>query len=161
MSTPKRLVNYPNFFSFLNAMNLVASIGEILNRKASVAQILTKTAEGLRKSYEMSSERSPADLIFELFKLPNREEASISRLIKVIFEKLTFSTSWNIFKGSEILGPKILRSERKRPPTTSDGGENQIFRRVRRRAIVEFQWTFTTSIQGVSIFWLFKKKKEN
>ncbi|PAV56863.1 hypothetical protein WR25_20668 [Diploscapter pachys] len=62
----------------------LASIGEILNRKASVAQILTKTAEGLRKSYEMSSERSPADLIFELFKLPNREEASISRLIKVL-----------------------------------------------------------------------------
>ncbi|VDL80903.1 unnamed protein product [Nippostrongylus brasiliensis] len=58
------------------------AIGEILNRKTSVAQIMSKTVEGLNHAYEMR-DSSPEDLIFDLFKMPNKEEASISKLIKV------------------------------------------------------------------------------
>uniref|UniRef100_A0A158P7V8 EF-hand_14 domain-containing protein n=1 Tax=Angiostrongylus cantonensis TaxID=6313 RepID=A0A158P7V8_ANGCA len=59
------------------------AIGEILNRKTSVAQILSKTVEGLNHAYELRNS-SPEDLIFDLFKMPNRDEASITRLIKVL-----------------------------------------------------------------------------
>ncbi|KJH44033.1 glutaminase [Dictyocaulus viviparus] len=59
------------------------AIGEILNRKTSVAQILSKTVEGLNHAYELR-DSSPEDLIFDLFKMPNRDEASISKLIKVL-----------------------------------------------------------------------------
>nr|CDJ80161.1 Ankyrin and Glutaminase domain containing protein [Haemonchus contortus] len=59
------------------------AIGEILNRKTSVAQIMSKTVEGLNHAYELR-DSSPEDLIFDLFKMPNKEEASISKLIKVL-----------------------------------------------------------------------------
>lgn len=61
---------------------LVNAIGEILNRKTSVAQIMSKTVEGLNHAYELR-DSSPEDLIFDLFKMPNKDEASISKLIKV------------------------------------------------------------------------------
>ncbi|RCN32899.1 glutaminase [Ancylostoma caninum] len=59
------------------------AIGEILNRKTSVAQIMSKTVEGLNHAYELR-DSSPEDLIFDLFKMPNKDEASISKLIKVL-----------------------------------------------------------------------------
>ncbi|KAK5967843.1 hypothetical protein GCK32_020727, partial [Trichostrongylus colubriformis] len=67
------------------------AIGEILNRKTSVAQIMSKTVEGLNHAYELR-DSSPEDLIFDLFKMPNKDEASISKLIKV---SILF-----VFKGS-------------------------------------------------------------
>ncbi|VDM82047.1 unnamed protein product, partial [Strongylus vulgaris] len=62
---------------------LVNAIGEILNRKTSVAQIMSKTVEGLNHAYEVR-DSCPEDLIFDLFKMPNKDEASISKLIKVL-----------------------------------------------------------------------------
>lgn len=50
-------------------------------RKASVLPILEKTIESLNNT--MASDESPEDLIFNLFKIPNKEEASIGKLITV------------------------------------------------------------------------------
>lgn len=52
-------------------------------RKISVQGILEKTIEGLQNS--MASDESPEELIFNLFKLPNKEEASIGKLLTVGF----------------------------------------------------------------------------
>uniref|UniRef100_A0A914EL67 glutaminase n=1 Tax=Acrobeloides nanus TaxID=290746 RepID=A0A914EL67_9BILA len=51
-------------------------------RKASVQGILEKTIEGLNNT--MASDESPEDLIYNLFKIPNKEEASIGKLITVL-----------------------------------------------------------------------------
>ncbi|CAJ0959639.1 unnamed protein product, partial [Mesorhabditis belari] len=59
------------------------TIGEILNRKKSVARIMSNTVKALNSAYEMRT-ISPADLIFDLFKLPDRDEASVTKLIKVL-----------------------------------------------------------------------------
>jgi hypothetical protein len=42
---------------------------------------LEKTIEGLNNT--MASDESPEDLIYNLFKIPNKEEASIGKLITV------------------------------------------------------------------------------
>lgn len=89
------------------------AIGEILNRKTSVAQIMSKTVEGLNHAYELR-DSSPEDLIFDLFKMPNKDEASISKLIKVSlhkedrFYKTQRSSSWTL---------KVLRSCKFTPNT--------------------------------------------
>ncbi|KHJ75875.1 hypothetical protein OESDEN_24508 [Oesophagostomum dentatum] len=44
---------------------------------------MSKTVEGLNHAYELR-DSSPEDLIFDLFKMPNKDEASISKLIKVL-----------------------------------------------------------------------------
>ncbi|CAD6195804.1 unnamed protein product [Caenorhabditis auriculariae] len=62
----------------------ISTIGAILQRKSSVAQALAKTAESLKQSYELRKQASPADLIFDLFKHPNRDDANIGKLIKVL-----------------------------------------------------------------------------
>ncbi|CEF59993.1 No extended memory [Strongyloides ratti] len=59
------------------------AIGDILNRKHSVAQIMNETMEGLNHSYEFKKS-SQEDLIFELFRIPSTEEASMGRLISVL-----------------------------------------------------------------------------
>uniref|UniRef100_A0A0N4ZIT7 glutaminase n=1 Tax=Parastrongyloides trichosuri TaxID=131310 RepID=A0A0N4ZIT7_PARTI len=58
-------------------------IGDILNRKHSVVQIMNKTLEGLNHSYEFKKS-SQEDLIFDLFRIPNKEEASMGKLISVL-----------------------------------------------------------------------------
>uniref|UniRef100_A0A0N5CGC7 glutaminase n=1 Tax=Strongyloides papillosus TaxID=174720 RepID=A0A0N5CGC7_STREA len=59
------------------------AIGDILNRKHSVAQILNETMEGLNHSYEFKKS-SQEDLIFELFRIRSTEEASMGKLISVL-----------------------------------------------------------------------------
>uniref|UniRef100_A0A0K0FCQ0 glutaminase n=1 Tax=Strongyloides venezuelensis TaxID=75913 RepID=A0A0K0FCQ0_STRVS len=59
------------------------AIGDILNRKHSVAQIMNETMEGLNHSYEFKKS-SQEDLIFELFRIRSTEEASIGKLISVL-----------------------------------------------------------------------------
>ncbi|CAJ0959744.1 unnamed protein product, partial [Mesorhabditis belari] len=66
------------------------AIGEILNRKTSVAAIMSKTVEGLNHAYELRTS-DPEDLIFDLFQVNQKggpdgleERASISKLIKVL-----------------------------------------------------------------------------
>ncbi|KAI1726768.1 glutaminase domain-containing protein [Ditylenchus destructor] len=59
------------------------TIGEILNRKRSVVSIMSKTAEGLAHSFDRNKS-SPEDLVYDLFKLPQRDEASIGKLISVL-----------------------------------------------------------------------------
>uniref|UniRef100_A0A915EJC2 glutaminase n=1 Tax=Ditylenchus dipsaci TaxID=166011 RepID=A0A915EJC2_9BILA len=59
------------------------TIGEILNRKRSVGQIMSKTAEGLSQTFDYRK-ASPEDLVFDLFKLPMRDEASIGKLVSVL-----------------------------------------------------------------------------
>lgn len=46
--------------------------------------MVAKTVEGLAHSFEFRH-ASPEDLVFDLFKLPQCEDASIGRLISVIF----------------------------------------------------------------------------
>lgn len=65
-----------------NCLLSVNTIGEILNRKRSVVQIMTKTAEGLSEAFEFRK-ASPEDLVFDLFKLPQKDDASIGKLISV------------------------------------------------------------------------------
>ncbi|KAK0394676.1 hypothetical protein QR680_000868 [Steinernema hermaphroditum] len=59
------------------------AIGQILNRKTSVAHIMSKTAEGLNQSFDM---RNPSceELIYDLFKIHGKEEASIVKLVSVL-----------------------------------------------------------------------------
>ncbi|CAI4231202.1 unnamed protein product [Auanema sp. JU1783] len=59
------------------------AIGEILDRKTSVAQIMSRTVENLNHAYE-SRDSAPEEHIYNLFKMPDREEASITKLIKVL-----------------------------------------------------------------------------
>ncbi|VDK49335.1 unnamed protein product, partial [Cylicostephanus goldi] len=75
------VIQYMTYYQTSNIS--VNAIGEILNRKTSVAQIMSKTVEGLNHAYELR-DSCPEDLIFDLFKMPNKDEASISKLIKVL-----------------------------------------------------------------------------
>ncbi|VDL66923.1 unnamed protein product [Nippostrongylus brasiliensis] len=45
---------------------------------------MSKTVEGLKNAYDVRLPTSPADLIFDLFKVPNKDYASITKLIKVL-----------------------------------------------------------------------------
>uniref|UniRef100_A0A914W392 glutaminase n=2 Tax=Plectus sambesii TaxID=2011161 RepID=A0A914W392_9BILA len=63
--------------------NNVDTIGEILNRKSSAAQLLKDAQTGLNQAFE-ADQQSPEELIFELFKVPNRDEACIGKLIAVL-----------------------------------------------------------------------------
>uniref|UniRef100_A0A1I7WV73 Transcriptional regulator n=1 Tax=Heterorhabditis bacteriophora TaxID=37862 RepID=A0A1I7WV73_HETBA len=45
---------------------------------------MSKTVQGLNNAFEMLRPTSPADLIFDLFRVPNTDEASITKLIKVM-----------------------------------------------------------------------------
>uniref|UniRef100_A0A914X683 glutaminase n=1 Tax=Plectus sambesii TaxID=2011161 RepID=A0A914X683_9BILA len=67
----------------LYSAHTVETIGEILNRKASVVTLLNQTASGLNHAFEVDHQ-SPEDLIFELFKIPNTNEASIGKLFSVM-----------------------------------------------------------------------------
>ena len=70
-----------------NFANLVQTIGEILERKTSVAQIMSRTVNGLNQSFSLRSSH-PENVIFELFKVPNtnKEVASLTKLLKVRFK---------------------------------------------------------------------------
>ncbi|PAV80316.1 hypothetical protein WR25_21635 [Diploscapter pachys] len=61
------------------------TIGEILERKTSVAQIMSRTESGLNQSFSLRSSH-PENVIFELFKVPNtnKEVASLTKLLKVL-----------------------------------------------------------------------------
>ncbi len=71
-----------DFFRFL-----VETIGEILNRKMSTAteQLLKDAQTNLNQAYE--ADQPPEELIFELFKVPNKDEACIGKLISVSSRK--------------------------------------------------------------------------
>jgi len=63
----------------------VAEIGEILERKSSVARMMSKTADNLAHSFEFHPQQpTPEEMVFDLFKLPNQQEASIGKLITVL-----------------------------------------------------------------------------
>lgn len=51
--------------------------------KQSAAEMVQQTAESLSNAFACD-EPSPEDLIFNLFKIPNKEEASIGKLIMVM-----------------------------------------------------------------------------
>lgn len=56
---------------------------EILNRKASICDILQLTVDGLSNAFARD-QKTPEDLIFDLFKIPNKNEASIGKLLTVL-----------------------------------------------------------------------------
>ncbi|KAL6735432.1 hypothetical protein ANCDUO_15749 [Ancylostoma duodenale] len=63
----------------------VETIGAILEQEdTSVKRKVSKAMEGLKTAHEMFHPASPADLIFELFKVPNKEYASVTKLLKVL-----------------------------------------------------------------------------
>uniref|UniRef100_A0A915DW06 glutaminase n=1 Tax=Ditylenchus dipsaci TaxID=166011 RepID=A0A915DW06_9BILA len=56
----------------------------ILDRKNSICNILQQTVDGLSNAFHRGDQKSPEDLIFELFKIPNKNEASIGKLLMVL-----------------------------------------------------------------------------
>jgi hypothetical protein len=52
-------------------------------RKISINGIIQQTAQGLSNTFACD-EASPEDLIFNLFKIPNKDEASIGKLLMVL-----------------------------------------------------------------------------
>ncbi|KAH7700457.1 glutaminase kidney isoform [Aphelenchoides avenae] len=79
----------------------------ILNRNASMCHILQHTAESLSNAF-VRDQKSPEDLIFELFKIPNKNEASIGKLLMVL-------KSYGLHKNDPRLRPmmeKIWRIEK-------------------------------------------------
>uniref|UniRef100_A0A7E4UNM0 glutaminase n=1 Tax=Panagrellus redivivus TaxID=6233 RepID=A0A7E4UNM0_PANRE len=56
---------------------------QILNRKGSLYNILQQTADGLSNAFTRD-QKTPEDLIFDLFKIPNKNEASIGKLLSVL-----------------------------------------------------------------------------
>jgi len=62
----------------------MSTLNDILKPTTSVADIMSKTAEGLSKAYEYKT-TSPEDLVFDLFKVQGtKDEASIGKLISVL-----------------------------------------------------------------------------
>uniref|UniRef100_A0A914XNI1 Glutaminase EF-hand domain-containing protein n=1 Tax=Plectus sambesii TaxID=2011161 RepID=A0A914XNI1_9BILA len=61
----------------------VETLGEILNRKTSAAQLLKETQSGLNHIFE-NDHAAPEELIFELFKVPNKDEACIGKLLSML-----------------------------------------------------------------------------
>ncbi|KAI6234670.1 Glutaminase [Aphelenchoides fujianensis] len=60
------------------------AIGEILDRKKSVARILGEAMDSLQPSFEFRND-TPEDVVYDLFKIPNsEEEASIGKLLAVL-----------------------------------------------------------------------------
>jgi hypothetical protein len=60
----------------------VETIGAILNRKTSICQLLENTQSGLNQTFEVD-QQSPEELIFDLFKLKDKDEACIGKLLSV------------------------------------------------------------------------------
>lgn len=59
-------------------------IGEILpERKKSIARVMSEAAEHLTPSFDGTKEQAE-DIIYDLFKVPYKEEASIGRLLSVL-----------------------------------------------------------------------------
>jgi glutaminase len=63
---------------------LVDVIGDILpERKKSIARLMSETVEHLNPSFDGTKE-SAEDVVYDLFKVPNKDEASIGRLLSVL-----------------------------------------------------------------------------
>lgn len=62
-------------------------LGEIRS-KESIVQKINETAESLSNAFII--DQQPEDLIYNLFKLPNKEEASIGKLLSVCFPIVFF-----------------------------------------------------------------------
>ncbi|RCN32898.1 hypothetical protein ANCCAN_21284 [Ancylostoma caninum] len=78
-STPRERVR------IADVSTAVATIGAILQQEdTSVKRKVSKAMEGLKTAHEMFHPASPADLIFELFKVPNKDYASVTKLVKVL-----------------------------------------------------------------------------
>ncbi|KAI1726748.1 glutaminase domain-containing protein [Ditylenchus destructor] len=91
-----------------HSSNTVNQYRAILNRKASICNILQQTADGLGSAFHRGGDKSPEDLIFELFKIPNKNEASIGKLLMVL-------KSYGLHKNDPRLQPmmeKIYEIER-------------------------------------------------
>lgn len=70
-------------------------------RKDSLAGVVHATSMGLSNTFACN-EKSPEDLIFSMFKIPNKNEASIGKLLMVSgLNNYTISTTF-ILLGSTI-----------------------------------------------------------
>lgn len=103
-----------NTFYFLRSniiwqqkLYLVDQYRAILNRKSSICNILQKTADGLANAFARD-QKSPEDLIYELFKIPNKNEASVGKLLSV-------SIFWSLQISITTLGSEKLWTSRQRP----------------------------------------------
>ncbi|KAI6170683.1 No extended memory [Aphelenchoides bicaudatus] len=56
---------------------------DILNRPDSIANILRDTVDGLSNEFSRS-DKTPEELIFELFRISNKDEAAVGKLIAVL-----------------------------------------------------------------------------
>lgn len=63
---------------------LVEQYREILSRKTSIGNVLQRTADGLANAFARD-QKPPEALIYELFKIPNKNEASVGKLLSVSF----------------------------------------------------------------------------
>lgn len=81
----QKTVSIDHFLYFLRACStLVQQYSPLMEQrhKQSAAEMVQQTAESLSNAFACD-EPSPEDLIFNLFKIPNKEEASIGKLIMV------------------------------------------------------------------------------
>uniref|UniRef100_A0AC34GTL5 Glutaminase n=1 Tax=Panagrolaimus sp. ES5 TaxID=591445 RepID=A0AC34GTL5_9BILA len=67
----------------VHSQTTVEQYSKILNRKSSLRNILQLTADGLSNAFARD-QKTPEDLIFDLFKIPNKNEASIGKLLSVL-----------------------------------------------------------------------------
>ncbi|KAE9555747.1 hypothetical protein FO519_000961 [Halicephalobus sp. NKZ332] len=67
----------------VHSQGTIEQYRQILNRKGSMYNILQQTADGLSNAFARD-QKTPEDLIFDLFKIPNKNEASIGKLLTVL-----------------------------------------------------------------------------
>uniref|UniRef100_A0AC35U7C6 Glutaminase n=1 Tax=Rhabditophanes sp. KR3021 TaxID=114890 RepID=A0AC35U7C6_9BILA len=92
ITDPNHILNRSESVNSLSSLNneekghseqTLKQIGDILNRKHSVVQIMSRTLDGLNHAYEYKKP-SPEDLVYDLFKVQNKDEASMGKLLSVL-----------------------------------------------------------------------------
>ena len=93
----------------------VENLQAMLDNKPSVTK-LTQSLRHLSTPYERES-KGQEETIFDLFKIPNKNEASIGRLLSVCFSSKTSLTD-----GS---GVEVIRFKRRRSEIQENDGEGE------------------------------------
>lgn len=81
-----------------------------------MAKILHETVNGLSNDFTRS-DKTPEEIIYELFRIPNKEEAAMGKLIAVRFY-------WMFSEFSDFLGLKKLWNSRQWSTSQQNDGTN-------------------------------------
>ncbi|CAD5213022.1 unnamed protein product [Bursaphelenchus okinawaensis] len=66
----------------VHSTNSMSTYQKIMNRRNSIADALKRTADGLAN--EFSRDKTAEEMVFELFKIPNKNEGAIGKLIGIL-----------------------------------------------------------------------------